>query len=204
MTDDDDHALLARWRDGDGDAGAALIDRHTPSIWRFFANKVDRDVDELAQSTFVAMVEARDRIDASRSFRAYLLGIARHQLLGYLRRRKVVARGEALEAACIATHFGAHSQVIAGREQRRLLLGALRRLPLPIQMTLELFYWEELGIAEIAQVLDEPEGTIKSRLSRAREQLREAIVASPAPAAVTESTLGALDRWVRSLRDLRR
>ena len=50
---------------------------------------------------------------------------------------------------------------------------ALRRLPLDLQITIELFYWQELPIADIAAVLEIPVGTVKSRVSRARHALME-------------------------------
>jgi RNA polymerase sigma-70 factor (ECF subfamily) len=45
-------------------------------------------------------------------------------------------------------------------------------LPLDLQTALELHYWEELSTAELAEVLAIPQGTVKTRLFRAREQLR--------------------------------
>lgn len=52
---------------------------------------------------------------------------------------------------------------------------ALRTIPLDIQVTLELFYWEDMSVAELAQILEVPPGTVKSRLHRGRQLLREAM-----------------------------
>ena len=53
------------------------------------------------------------------------------------------------------------------------MLAALNGLPLDLQIALELYYWEELSVVEVAAVLEVPEGTVKSRLHRARQLLRE-------------------------------
>ncbi|MEZ4372915.1 MAG: sigma-70 family RNA polymerase sigma factor [Polyangiaceae bacterium] len=47
------------------------------------------------------------------------------------------------------------------------LVEALQRLPLDLQMAIELYYWEELSVAELAEALEIPAGTVKSRLHRA-------------------------------------
>ena len=59
----------------------------------------------------------------------------------------------------------------AQHEEQRLLLEALRRIPLDLQIAIELHYWEGMSGPDLAQVLDIPEGTVRSRLRRAREPL---------------------------------
>jgi RNA polymerase sigma-70 factor (ECF subfamily) len=93
------------------------------------------------------------------------------------------------------------SGVVARREEERILLQALRRLPLDQQITLELYYWEELPVADIAEVLDVAVGTVKSRLGRAREALRECIAQLEASDDARERTLSNLDDWAGGLRD---
>ena len=65
------------------------------------------------------------------------------------------------------------STIAIQRAEQRLLVEALQRLPLDLQMAIELYYWEELSVAELAEALEVPAGTVKSRLHRARELLRE-------------------------------
>jgi RNA polymerase sigma-70 factor (ECF subfamily) len=55
---DDDPQLLAAWCAGDKQAGAALVERHFASIYRFFRNKVAGEVDDLVQRTFMSCLEA--------------------------------------------------------------------------------------------------------------------------------------------------
>ena len=89
---------------------------------------------------------------------------------------------------------------VAMADEEKLLLQALRRLPLDMQLTLELFYWEELSIEDVAQVLEIPPGTVKSRLHRAKGLLREQIDTLDPDPALAESTAANLDHWAKSIR----
>jgi RNA polymerase sigma factor (sigma-70 family) len=198
-----DYELLARWRAGDEAAGGALAERHVGSLYRFFHNKVHDAIDDLAQKTLLACVEARDRIDEQRSFRAYLLGIARHQLFHHYRELRRNARFEDFAQLSVAELVGSPSRELAVEEQRRLLLTALRRLPIEAQIVFELHYWEGMTTAEIASTVGEPDGTIKSRLSRGKAVLREIIAELDADPQQRESTLTRLEDWARSLHELR-
>jgi RNA polymerase sigma factor (sigma-70 family) len=167
-----DAELLEAWRRGDGAAGHELFVRHAGSVSRFFRNKIDTDLDDLVQRTFLACVESRDRVRDGSSFRAYVLRIARNELINhYAARQRAAARADPLTTSIL--DFGASPSVMVAAGERDLaLLTALRRLPLDLQTALELYYWEELGTAELGEVLGIPQGTVKSRLSRAREHLR--------------------------------
>jgi RNA polymerase sigma-70 factor (ECF subfamily) len=184
-----DYALLRAWRDDDAAAGNALVKRHFAPLFRFLRGKVPDHVDELVQHTFLACVEAVDRIDEQRSFRAYLFGIARRQLIYHYRRlRRDGERFDPmLESVCDVA--GSPSQVAAARQEQQQVLEALSRLPFDLQCTLELHYWEGMTVGEVAHVLDVPAGTVKSRLHRARNLLRDALASLGAPAEVTDASV---------------
>lgn len=201
MTEATDADLLAAWRAGDKKAGSDLVGRHFQSVYRFFRRKLD-DPDlakDLSQKTFLTCLENRERLRDDLRFKAFVLGIARNLLLRQLR-----AFGKAAERAGGPSDptptATSPSQVVAVREEQKLLLQALRALPLDLQMTVELHYWEQLTTAEIGQVLDVPAGTVKWRLSRARELLREKIGELASSQALRESTIGNLEHWAKSLR----
>ena len=65
----------------------------------------------------------------------------------------------------------AQDESIEEREEKEELMRAVHKLPAAFRETILLHYYQGLGIAEIAKVLDLPEGTISSRLSRARKKL---------------------------------
>lgn len=194
--------LLTRWQAGDQHAGDALIRAHFWRIYRFFRAKLDSAAEDLTQRTFLAAVEARDRVDARLSFRAYLFGIARYQLTQYLRRHaRTQARFEPSQNS-VAEITGQVDAKMAHVEEQRALMVALRRIPLDHQITIELYYWEEMSVAEIASVLDIAPGTVKSRLGRARAELRRQLGRERIRREAKESTLSDLEGWATSLRDV--
>jgi RNA polymerase sigma-70 factor (ECF subfamily) len=197
---DDDVAMLLAWRDGDRSAGARLIDRHSGTLVQFFRNKVSGPIDDLVQQTFLLCVEHRDDVQAPEKFRAYLLTVARRVLLEHYRVRSrdrdhfdpLTTSAWDIEAS--------PSTVAADREERQLLVEALRRIPLHFQIALELYYWQELSGPELCDVLDLPEGTVRSRLRRGRELLRAQIEALAQSRALFESTVGDMEAWAASVR----
>jgi RNA polymerase sigma-70 factor (ECF subfamily) len=197
---DGDAELLRRWREGDGDSGNALFERHFRAVFRFFRAKLDESVaEDLAQQTFLAMVAGRDRVGEEQGFRPYLFGIARKTLLMHLRTRMRAAPTVDLGASAIADLQVSAATRIAVASEQELLARALRRLPLDFQIAVELYYWEGLSTVAIAEVLEVPEGTVRSRLTRARSQLAEHIAAIAETPELARSTLEGLDAWVASL-----
>jgi RNA polymerase sigma-70 factor (ECF subfamily) len=195
-----DEALLERWAAGEEAAGSDLVHRHIETLHRFFATRVDlHSASDLAQRTFLACVESRARLPVVASFRAFLLGIARHELLDHFRRTARAVPGVVPVAEAGPRTFGT---ALAMRQEQRLLLAALRKLPFELQLALELYYWEELDTAEIAGVLEIPRGTVMSRLHRARQLLARSIRAMEAGVELVDSTLHGLETWARSLRDI--
>lgn len=194
-----DAELLQKWRDGDRAAGNELAQRHFMSVYRFFVNKVSDEVDDLIQRTFLACVEGRDRVREGASLKAYLIGIARNQLLMYVRRRQ--RQDQPYDEVTVAELSGSPSAVMADREEEKILLQALRRIPLDLQTTVELYYWEQLPVQDIAEILEIPPGTVKSRLYRARDALRQAVSAMEVSEPLQQTTLGGFEKWAAALRD---
>ena len=195
----DDFALLEAWRGGDLQAGSQLFDRHFESIHRFLRNKVGDDTDEVMQRTLLACVETRDRFRGASSFRTYLFGVARLELLAHYRRRRKMDSHVDLESRSFYDLDPSPSTVVAKHMEQKILHEALRRLPIDLQIALELHYWENMSATEVATVLEIPSGTVKSRLRRAKEMLREAMSGLQLSKPALESTLGDLEGWARSL-----
>ena len=197
-----DEALLLRWRQGEVDAGEVLFDRHYEAVRRFFRNKVPASAArDLVQKTFLACLEAFARFRHHATFRSYLLGIARHVLIDHL--RVALRRGGCeldLAEVALADVQPAGEDAIAVKRERRLLLRALRRLRFPLQLVLELRYWEALSDTEIAEVLDEPLGTVKTRLRAGRLALEDELAQLAGTTEELRSTLDSLHRWATRVR----
>ncbi len=175
MTDD---ALFMAWQAGDKRAGEQLFERHFEAIYRFFESKVMDDVSDLVQRTFTGCVEASARFRGASSFRTFLFAIARHELYGYYRAKKQGQRLDFEHSSVMDLSPGV-SSIVDKATEKAILGEAIRSLPLELQITLELHYWEGLSGPEMAEVLEVPEGTIRSRLRRGLERLREAMKAPP-------------------------
>lgn len=192
----EDFALLRAWRAGDRRAGDALVRRYYHRVLRFFELR-SRFAEDLTQRTFLGCVEGRERMRNDAGFRAYLFGIARKQLLRELDDRRRDDRLASFEEPAAPSGPGM-STIVARREEQHLMLRALAGVNADTQILIGLHYWEGLLPSEIATVLEVPPSTIRTRLARAREALRERISqteASPMRAAVETE----VEAWVRSL-----
>lgn len=222
MSDDpgvDDHALLAAWSRGDQAAGAELFDRHYPSVARFFHNKVGEAAqDDLIQETFLACLASAARFRGQAQVRTFLFGIAHNVLALHLRRTRgrldraggAGGPGGADLADDAPADVGEEPAISLGlspvaaaaqREEQRLLLEALRRIPLIHQVALELHYWEDLSAAEIADAVGVPLGTAKTRLRDGRSYLEAQLRALARSQELLRSTLDNLEQWARRVRD---
>ncbi|MBK8262445.1 MAG: sigma-70 family RNA polymerase sigma factor [Nannocystis sp.] len=197
-----DFDLLDAWRAGDRNAGNILFERHFEAICRFFANKVGDGVDDLIQRTFLGCIEGRDRFRKQSSFRTYLFAVAHNILREHFRAKRIDQNTVPdFEVTSIDELLPSPSSVIAVHEEQRLLLEALRRIPLDSQVVLELYYWENMAAPELAQVLGIPEGTARSRLRRARELLTHRMKVLARSPTLLKTTLSDLEKWVTSLRE---
>lgn len=200
---DTDMELLDRWCAGDRDAGSALFKRYYVPIGQFFANKVECDVEELVQSTFLACVTQRDRFRRQSSFRTFLFAIARYSLYDYLRKRKRKAGKFDPHVTSLRDMGTTPRTRIARRERHAQLLQALSSLPLDTQILLELYYWEKMDNAALAQVFDIEKASVRSRLHRARGRLRAAMDELIAPNSAEQTSLSDLDAWALAMREQR-
>jgi RNA polymerase sigma factor (sigma-70 family) len=193
----EDIVLLDRWRAGDEDAGQALFARHFDSIYGFFETKCEADADELTQATFLACLRAKDQFRRESSFRTYLFTIARNELYRVLRNRQRRDAKLDFQLSSIAELVSTPGTRMARNQEHRRLIETLQHLPVEQQTLLELHYWEEMDIAQLAEIFDSPQATIRTRLHRARKALRERMEGS-APEHVLE-TLESMDVWAKGL-----
>jgi RNA polymerase sigma-70 factor (ECF subfamily) len=194
-----DGELLDAWRAGDAGAGDELFERHFDALYRFFASRLSTGVEDAIQQTLLGCVEARDRFRGEASFRSFLFAIARNQLLAAFRARR---RGGELDPSVTSLCDLGPSppSALSDRREHKLLIDALRSMPLDLQIAVELHYWEGMSGPEIAAVLDLPEGTVRSRLRRAIEGVKERVAELSGSAELTASTLTGFDTWAESLK----
>lgn len=199
---DSDFELLKAWREGDVQAGEALFARHFDGLCRFFRNKVSEGVDDLIQRTFLLLVERRDQFEGRSSFRTYLYVVARHELYRELgKRRRAEDKLDPLEVSVIEISPSPPS-VMARKREERALLEALRRIPVEHQVTLELYFWENMTAGAIGEILEVPEGTVRTRIRRARTLLAAQLEAIEAGGAPLETTDANIEQWARAVKEV--
>lgn len=196
-----DAALLEAWGAGDRSAGATLFDRHYGALARFFRNKAGDAADDLIQHTLLATLEARDRFEGKASFRTFLFAIARNVLFDHYRARHSGPHAPDFSVSSLAELAPSASSVIAAAGRRRSLLEGLRSIPLQFQVVLELSFWERMTAREIGEVVGAPEGTVRTRLRRAKELLAKELRRIENLGVPLETTIAQLDDWAAAVRE---
>lgn len=155
----------------------ALFDEHYPAIHAYLRRRVGDAADDLAAETFVRALETRDRFAPERgNVRAWLFGIAGKLLHHHWRRERRQLRAYArtgVDPLDAPDYAGAADERLDAQRQARAIADALASLSARERDVLTLHAWAELSHAEIAAALGIKEGTVRSRLHRARTRMRE-------------------------------
>jgi RNA polymerase sigma factor (sigma-70 family) len=153
-----------------------VFHRHFDVVHGYIRKRVGGSLaDDLASQTFLVAFDGRARYDQSRpNARPWLLGIATNLIHGKRRqeKRRLRAYGRAGVERDLDPLEGIEARADAERLRPRLA-AVLAALPKDEAAPLLLFAWAELSYEEIAEALELPVGTVKSRLSRARGRVRE-------------------------------
>src|SRR6478672_757625 len=175
-----DQAALARMAGGDGDAVAELYDRHARPIYSLALRILGdaTEAEDVVQDVFAQAWRQASRYSASRgAVAAWLLTLARSRAIDRLRSRR--ARPAGVSDDRVADRLAdvrptADVQVLSSEQVARVR-AALDELPLLQRAAIELAYFEGLTHAEIADRLEQPLGTVKTRIRLAMTKLRDVL-----------------------------
>jgi RNA polymerase sigma-70 factor (ECF subfamily) len=170
-----DEALLRAARGGNEASFLALYERHHAPMFRFACRLLGsaHAAEDAVHDCFVELIE-RPGFDAARGpLRNYLYGAVRHRAHRQFRRAgREVELGEDAEVRAGAESDEPLTRLL-GEELGEVVRAAIQSLP-PLQReALVLYEYEELSLAEIAEIVSTDVGTIKGRLWRARSNLRK-------------------------------
>ena len=160
---------------------ARLAAEHHASVYRAAYRLCGSasDAEDLTQQTFLIAQRSLDQLREASAARAWLGAILRSCFLKSVRRRRPLnAADRELDLSLVPGPIPEPSLVDSERLQT-----ALEGLPTEGRLILHLFYFEDQSYRDIAASLDVPIGTVMSRLSRAKEQLRRRLVELEAAAA---------------------
>ncbi len=167
-----DELLVVRCQLGEPEALDQLVREWSRPLLRHVGRIVGDDgAEDVAQEVWLRVFRGIGRLREGAKLRPWLFRIAHHVVMDRLRvRYRVVAAENELLAEALDDDRESPEAVLTLLETR------LARLPIVERETLSLFYLEQLSLLQIAEIQAIPAGTVKSRLFRARQMLRESML----------------------------
>jgi RNA polymerase sigma-70 factor (ECF subfamily) len=180
----DESTLVARTREGDAKAFAALVRRYEGKIFRLAQHITQNreDAEDVLQETFLKAYEHLDQFQGNSKFYTWIVRIAVNQALMKLRKRRsdktvsideTIDTGEDTVVREIAAWDESPEERYSREELQTILTSAIDSLAAPYRAVFVLRDMEELSTEETAEALDLSVPAVKSRLLRARLQLRD-------------------------------
>tara|TARA_R110002073_G_scaffold8761_5_gene46892 strand:+ start:12200 stop:12784 length:585 start_codon:yes stop_codon:yes gene_type:complete len=162
-------ALIRECIDGDHDAMGRLYERCSGRVYALMVRMVGRqDADDAMQLAFMQVFRKLDRFSGGSSLETWIYRVATNEALQFLRRRK----RDNVDTLSLEPESKV-SQSGLRLEDAEMLEAGLGKLEPELRAVLTLKEVQELSYAEIAEIMDIPEGTVGSRLNRARRELRD-------------------------------
>ena len=168
----EDEWIAVRCQLGERAAFDELIQRWHGPIWQYVRHLSEDDdaAQDIAQDIWLRVLRGIGRLRDPAKLRAWLFGIAHRTWMDTLRRKYAVVVADVAEADGHELPDPMEAEEL--EQELTAVEQELSRLPAIEREALTLFYLRELSLQEIAQALDIPVGTVKSRLHRARRMLR--------------------------------
>lgn len=170
-----DHECVVLFQNGEQNAFAELVRRYQNRVFRFLLRMTGcrEEAMELTQDTMIKALHALAGWRPDATFATWLFRIANNAALDRLRRRKVVKYVPIDEHMDFPDPAAGPEEALHTAQRYRILDAALQRLQEDYRQVLLLREIEEMSYAEIGEVLGLREGTVKSRIARARQALLE-------------------------------
>jgi RNA polymerase sigma-70 factor (ECF subfamily) len=174
-----DQVLIERIADGDRGAMRTLFARHRLAVYRWLV-RLARDealAEDLLNEVFLDVWRQAAAFEARASVSTWLLAIARHKALSARRRRTEVELDDGF-AATVADPADDPELVLEKKSRADLLRRSLRRLPPEQTEVIDLVYYHDKSVKEVAEIVGIPEATVKTRMFYARRKLAELVEAA--------------------------
>jgi RNA polymerase sigma-70 factor, ECF subfamily len=177
----EDLSCLRRVAAGDQEVAAGLYDRHSRPVYSLILRIVgdESEAEDVLQEVFAQAFRQAARYDPSRGpVAAWLLMMARSRSIDKVRAKRArveVRTGEVLTFDEMPGSQPDAASAMLDQEQTRLVRQALDDLPLMQRVAIELAYYEGLSHSQIADRLEQPLGTVKTRIRMGLLRLREVL-----------------------------
>lgn len=172
---DDEAAVFAYVRTRDPQLFRLLVERHHARVFRLVASLLgphaDLDAQEVTQEVFLRACQRLETFKGEASFATWLYRLAFNRTIEHRRHARIRLPHVSDETLDYLPADAASTHV--DEERQRLLARLLEELPDLYRTVINMHYWLECSVEEIAESLRVPAGTVKSYLSRARQLMRE-------------------------------
>ena len=177
VIDETERDLIRRARRGERLAWDALLASYQLRLFGFARRLLDdrEDAMDVVQETFVSSIRHISSLRDDERFAGWLFAIARQHSLLCLRKRGRAIVTTVEELPDVPDGAESAEELSFRTHQRALIDKEIAMLPEPQKTVILLHYFLELPLIEIAEIMQSPTGTVKSRLHFAREALREAL-----------------------------
>jgi RNA polymerase sigma-70 factor (ECF subfamily) len=167
-----DEALIGRTARGDRDAMRTLFTRHQVKVYRFVLRIVRNEAtaEDLTGEVFLDVWRNAGRFEGRSAVATWILAIARFKALSVLRRRRECALDE-ITAARLEDCADSPETTLASKHSGEILRDCLSRLSSDHREVIDLVYYHEKSIDEVAQIVNIPVNTVKTRMFYARKHL---------------------------------
>lgn len=176
----DQEKIIARARRGDADAFEQLVVAYRDQVFRLALRMCgsEADADEVAQEAFLSAWKALPNFRGESQFSTWLYQLTTHAAIDLMRREKRQLAAADITEVSAADPAPSPQQQAEQSEQREIVRDAILQLAPEQREVVVLRFMEELSYEEIGAVLKLPSGTVKSRLNRAKAQLKEILLKS--------------------------
>lgn len=174
MQPDSDQDLISRVAKGDRLAFRALYARHHVRVFRFILRFVrdEAQAEDLISEVFLDVWRQADRFEGRSSVSTWILGMARFKALSSLRRPTEASLDED-QAGAIADEADTPETVAQKVDKAQAIRRCIASLSSEHREIVDLVYYQEKSISEVAEIVGIPENTVKTRMFYARKRLQE-------------------------------
>ncbi len=175
---DEDTALIARSRAGDGAAIAALVERHADTVYRIAFRLVGKkaQAEDIAQDVLMRMLSYHEGWLSKTSFHVWLRRTVYHRTIDIYRKNRSWQMSDLSAADDVADAQPAPDNALASQEVQDQVAAAMNQLPLRQRMAVTLCFYEHMSLAEAGAVLKVSVGAVESLLHRAKVTLRQKLI----------------------------
>jgi len=169
-----DEALIAAIAAGDRAAMRILYNRHQVRVFRFAARLVDdaASAEDVVSEAFIEVWRQADRFEGRSSVSTWIMSIARFKALSVRRRRQEIELDDKV-AETVADQYSTPEPILLETDRRAQLRACLSQLSPDHREIIDLVYYHDKTIEEVAEIVGVPKNTVKTRMFYARRRLAQ-------------------------------